>query len=463
MSKKNNAREAFKEIPSVDEILNKIKDSEHIPYHLLKTNIRELLENLRIDIKNNKSPKNISEYISDRVDIILKKNSFSSLKSIINGTGIILNTGLGRAPLSKEIIDSISDTIYPYCNLEVDYNTNKRNNRLDHIEPLINSLVECDSSIMVNNNAAAVMIMLNSLCRNKKVVISRGQQVEIGGSFRIPDIIKSSGCKMIEVGTTNKTKLSDYEDAIDEKTAAILYVHTSNYKVVGFTEFVDFKKLADLCKDKGIYLLFDLGSGAIYDSESKKIPFERKVREYVKLGADIVTYSGDKLLGGIQSGIISGKKDLVGKIYKNPIYRTMRCDKYRIALMEKILRSYNSSKVINDNNLSINLFLRSRGELLALAKKIVEKINNRIKKIYNIEISNSLVEAGSGSLPTEKIESIAISFTSSKISTNKISNKLRSADTPIFNYINNDKVYVDLKAIPDDQVDILIKQINKCL
>jgi len=463
MSKKNNAREAFKEIPSVDEILNKIKDSEHIPYHLLKTNIRELLENLRIDIKNNKSPKNISEYISDRVDIILKKNSFSSLKSIINGTGIILNTGLGRAPLSKEIIDSISDTIYPYCNLEVDYNTNKRNNRLDHIEPLINSLVECDSSIMVNNNAAAVMIMLNSLCKNKKVIISRGQQVEIGGSFRIPDIIKSSGCKMIEVGTTNKTKLSDYEDAIDEKTAAILYVHTSNYKVVGFTEFVDFKKLADLCKDKGIYLLFDLGSGAIYDSESKKIPFERKVREYVKLGADIVTYSGDKLLGGIQSGIISGKKDLVGKIYKNPIYRTMRCDKYRIALMEKILRSYNSSKVINDNNLSINLFLRSRGELLALAKKIVEKINNRIKKIYNIEISNSLVEAGSGSLPTEKIESIAISFTSSKISTNKISNKLRSADTPIFNYINNDKVYVDLKAIPDDQVDILIKQINKCL
>ena len=463
MSKKNNAREAFKEIPSVDEILNKIKDSEHIPYHLLKTNIRELLENLRIDIKNNKSPKNISEYISDRVDIILKKNSFSSLKSIINGTGIILNTGLGRAPLSKEIIDSISDTIYPYCNLEVDYNTNKRNNRLDHIEPLINSLVECDSSIMVNNNAAAVMIMLNSLCKNKKVIISRGQQVEIGGSFRIPDIIKSSGCKMIEVGTTNKTKLSDYEDAIDEKTAAILYVHTSNYKVVGFTEFVDFKKLADLCKDKGIYLLFDLGSGAIYDSESKKIPFERKVREYVKLGADIVTYSGDKLLGGIQSGIISGKKDLVGKIYKNPIYRTMRCDKYRIALMEKILRSYNSSKVINDNNLSINLFLRSRGELLALAKKIVEKINNRIKKIYNIEISNSLVEAGSGSLPTEKIESIAISFTSSKISTNKISNKLRSADTPIFNYINNDKVYVDLKAIPDDQVNILIKQINKCL
>ena len=463
MSKKNNAREAFKEIPSVDEILNKIKDSEHIPYHLLKTNIRELLENLRIDIKNNKSPKNISEYISDRVDIILKKNSFSSLKSIINGTGIILNTGLGRAPLSKEIIDSISDTIYPYCNLEVDYNTNKRNNRLDHIEPLINSLVECDSSIMVNNNAAAVMIMLNSLCKNKKVVISRGQQVEIGGSFRIPDIIKSSGCKMIEVGTTNKTKLSDYEDAIDEKTAAILYVHTSNYKVVGFTEFVDFKKLADLCKDKGIYLLFDLGSGAIYDSESKKIPFERKVREYVKLGADIVTYSGDKLLGGIQSGIISGKKDLVGKIYKNPIYRTMRCDKYRIALMEKILRSYNSSKVINDNNLSVNLFLRSRDELLALAKKIVEKINNRIKKIYNIEISNSLVEAGSGSLPTEKIESIAISFTSSKISTNKISNKLRSADTPIFNYINNDKVYVDLKAIPNDQVDILIKQINKCL
>ena len=463
MNTKNNVREAFKQIPSVDEILSNIKYDKDIPSHLLKTKVRELLENLRKDIKNNKIPKNIPKHIYHKVEGIIKDIASPSLKNVINGTGIILNTGLGRAPLSKKIIDSVSNSIYPYCNLEVNENTNKRSNRLDHIEPLINSLVNSESSIMVNNNAGAVMIMLNSLCKNKKVIISRGQQVEIGGSFRIPDIIKSSGCKMVEVGTTNKTKLSDYENAIDSKTSAILVVHTSNYKVVGFTETVDFKELAILCKEKGIHLLFDLGSGAIYNSKSADIPFERKVSEYIDLGADIVTYSGDKLLGGIQSGIISGKSNLVNKIYINPMYRTLRCDKYRIALTEKILRTYNSSSDVNDDNLSINLFLRSKDELIVLAERVLKKISTNIKKDYNIEITDTTVEAGSGSLPTEKINSVALSLNSKNISPNKISDKLRSSDIPIFNYINNEKVYIDLKAIPDDQINILIKQINTCL
>ena len=463
MNKKNNAREAFQKIPSVDDILNNVKDKEGIPDHLLKTKVREFLDKLRKEIKNQKIPNDIPKYISTMVEKIIATNKSSSLKSIINGTGIILNTGLGRAPISKDIILSVAESIYPYCNLEVDKDTNKRSNRLDHIEPLINSLVNCEKSLMVNNNAAAVMIMLNSLCENNKVIISRGQQVEIGGSFRIPDIIKSSGCKMVEVGTTNKTKLSDYEDAIDSKTSAILVVHTSNYKVVGFTETVDFKELAILCKEKGIHLLFDLGSGAIYNSKFADIPFERKVSEYIDLGADIVTYSGDKLLGGIQSGIISGKSNLVNKIYINPMYRTLRCDKYRIALTEKILRTYNSSSDVNDDNLSINLFLRSKDELIVLAERVLKKISTNIKKDYNIEIIDTTVEAGSGSLPTEKINSVALSLNSKNISPNKISDKLRSSDIPIFNYINNEKVYIDLKAIPDDQINILIKQINTCL
>lgn len=463
MNKKNNAREAFQEIPSVDDILSNVKDKEGIPNHLLKTKVKEFLDKLRKEIKNQKIPNDIPKYISTIVGKIIATNKSSSLKSIINGTGIILNTGLGRAPISKDIILSVVEAIYPYCNLEVDKETNKRSNRLDHIEPLINSLVNCEKSLMVNNNAAAVMIMLNSLCKNKKVIISRGQQVEIGGSFRIPDIIKSSGCKMVEVGTTNKTKLSDYENAIDSNTSAILVVHTSNYKVVGFTETVDFKELAILCKEKEIHLLFDLGSGAIYNSKSANIPFERKISDYIKLGADIVTYSGDKLLGGIQGGIISGNKKLVKKIYKNPMYRTLRCDKYRIALMEKILRTYNSTDEINSDNLSINLFLRPQKQLARMAEKILKKVNKKIKEKYNFKITETLVEAGSGSLPIEKMKSIGISMESEDISSNKISSKLRSADTPVFNYINNNKVYIDLKAIPNDQVNILIKQLNTCL
>ena len=463
MKNKNNVREAFQKIPSVDEILFKIKDKESIPGHLLKTKVRELLKKLRQDIHNQKIPKNIPKYISTKVEKIITTNKSSSLKSVINGTGIILNTGLGRAPISKDIILSVADTIYPYCNLEVDEDTNKRGNRLDHVDPLINSLVESEKSLMVNNNAAAVMIMLNSLCKNKSVIISRGEQVEIGGSFRIPDIIKSSGCKMVEVGTTNKTKLSDYKKAIDSKTSAILVVHTSNYKVVGFTETVDFKELATLCKERGIQLLFDLGSGAIYNSKSSNIPFERQINDYLKFGADIVTYSGDKLLGGIQSGIISGKKKLVEKIYKNPMYRTLRCDKYRISLMEKILRTYNSTTEINSNNLSINLFLRSKEELFNLAEGVLNKVNKTLKKKYNFKIVDTQVEAGSGSLPIEKIESIAISISSQHISENKISKALRTSDTPVFNYINNKVVYIDLKAIPNDQINILINQLNTCL
>ena len=342
MSKTNDVREALKKIPSLDEILQSF-NLENIPLHLFKDRLRKSLQKIRDNIKNNNIPDDIFKYTLDRASKDFDYVSNSSLKRIINGTGIILNTGLGRAPISKSILDSVSESIYPYCNLEINIETNKRGERLSHVDPLINSLVGSEKSILVNNNAAAVMIMLNSLCKGKKVIISRGQQVEIGGSFRIPDIIKSSGCKMVEVGTTNKTHLNDYAKAIDEKTSAILYVHTSNYKITGFTNEVDLKELSNLCKKHKISLLCDLGSGAIYNNNNF-ISLEKEVRNYLKDGVDIVTYSGDKLLGGIQSGLISGKNDYIKRIHKNPMYRTLRCDKYRIALLEKILRTYITTK-----------------------------------------------------------------------------------------------------------------------
>ena len=463
MSKINDAREALKKIPSLDKILFKSNKSKEVPSHLLKSKINHFLSVLRLEINEGKIPDNIPNYIQQKVEKIILLNSIHSLRSVINGTGIILNTGLGRAPLSKDMILSVAESIYPYSNLEVDIISNSRGNRLDHISPMINSLVGSEQSLMVNNNAAAVMIMLNSICKNKKVIISRGEQVEIGGSFRIPDIIESSGCKMVEVGTTNKTKLSDYENAIDKDTAAILVVHTSNYKVVGFTESVDFDKLSQLCKSKGVELLFDLGSGAIINDTSSNIPFERKINEYLSSGASVVTYSGDKLLGGIQSGLLSGKKELIDKIYKNPMYRTLRCDKYRIALMEKILRTYDSRDSVSKSNLSLQLFLRSRDLLDKNAQEVIKKLNKNIKKKFTFKIIDTLVEAGSGSLPTEKIESVAITIKSNVLSANKISKKLRLCDTPIFNYIKNDLVHIDFKAITDDQLDIISEQINICL
>ena len=463
MTHNTDARAAFKQIPSVDEILSNLSKSETAPTHLLKTNIDKFLNKLREEIKSGDIPLDIPKYISLGVNKIINKSNKNNLRSVINGTGIILNTGLGRAPISKDIISSVADSIYPYCNLEVDIDSNSRSNRLDHISPLINSLVGSEKSLMVNNNAAAVMIMLNSICKNKKVIISRGEQVEIGGSFRIPDIIKSSGCEMVEVGTTNKTNLSDYEDAIDEDTGAILVVHTSNYKVVGFTESVDFKQLGELCNKKGVNLLFDLGSGAILNSKSKDIPFERKINEYLKLGANIVTYSGDKLLGGIQTGIISGDKSLIDNIYANPMYRTLRCDKYRIALMERVLRTYDSRNKVSKDNLSISLFLRSISELQKYAQEVITSIDDKLKQDYTFMAIETKVEAGSGSLPVEKIDSIAITIKSTNTSSNTISRKLRSANIPVFNYVRNDLVHIDLKAVPEDQINDLIQQINTCL
>ena len=464
MTKKENVREAFKEIPSLDKILRSIDlELDSLPLHLIKTKIKESLQKIRLEINNNNIPKDIYNYTIDKVLEDVKYISTPSLKSLINGTGIILNTSLGRAPISKSILDSVSDTIYPYCNLEINLKNNTRGERLDHINPLINSLVGSEKSILVNNNAAAVMIMLNSLCFGKKVIISRGQQVEIGGSFRIPDIIESSGCKMVEVGTTNKTSIDDYAKAIDDETAAILHVHTSNYKIIGFTQEVDLKDLSNLCNNNKINLLCDLGSGSIYNKKNHFIPVEREVKKYISVGVDVVTYSGDKLLGGALGGIISGMSNVIEKIHANPMYRTLRCDKYRIALFEKILRTYITTKKITNDNLSIMLFERTQMQLRDNANKIVKSINSKINTKYNIAIQESEVEAGSGSLPTEKISSIAILISSKEISSDTISVRLRSCSTPILTYIKNDRVFIDLKAITDSQLDLVSEMINSCL
>tara|TARA_B100000700_G_scaffold327719_1_gene443165 strand:- start:797 stop:2194 length:1398 start_codon:yes stop_codon:yes gene_type:complete len=455
-------REALKLIPSIDEILNKNEISnKDTPLDFLKFNISNRLNEIRKAFQQEKHLDNPIDYIKNQINDILFKVCQKSLKPVINGTGIILHTGLGRAPISKEIlIDGIIQN-YPYSNLEININNGKRGDRNTHISTLISSVCYAEESIVVNNNAAAVMLTLNSLCNNKEVIISRGQQVEIGGSFRIPDVIEKSNSKMVEVGTTNKTHINDYNNAINNKTGAILYVHTSNYKVIGFTNEIDIKKLSKLAKKHNIPLIIDLGSGSIFDFNAFGLPMEKMIKKYMDLGADIITFSGDKLLGGPQSGIISGQKSLVKLIKKNSIYRAVRCDKIRISILENILRTYYSSKNVSDKNLAIQLFLRSKNELENISKKILTGISKKIIKDFDIMFESSFVEAGSGSLPTEQMESIALSFKSKTISTNKLYKKFISFDTPIIGYIKHDTFFIDLKAIPNDQIELLIHSINK--
>lgn len=449
-----NQHNLYKDIPSVDQIFNDLALELSLPRNLIKNIILDSIELLKLNIKNNRIKKNIKEELYLLIDEKLHKINKPQLNKVINGTGIVLHTGLGRAPISKDIFNKALDSIYPYANLELNLSSGDRGERNKHINYLINSITGSEASIVVNNNASAVLLTLNTLSENKKVIISRGQQIEIGGSFRIPDVINKSNCKMVEVGTTNKTHLKDYEGPIDEDCGLILYAHTSNYKVVGFTEEVSLADLSILSKKNKIPLVVDLGSGALVDFSKLNLPFENLVSWYINSGSDIVTFSGDKLIGGPQCGIICGSKKLINKIHENPLYRALRCDKFTISLLEHSLKTFLSDKEVSSDNMTISLLNRGRDEIRMLGNKIIKKINKKLILDNNIELVDSNVEAGSGSLPTKNIESCAIKI-KSDIKPKAISELFRNASIPVVGYINKGNYFIDLKAIPQDQIKIL--------
>ena len=463
MSNANQVREAFREIPSVDEILSKFS---HIlntaPYPLYLQTIRSVLNDVRKDIQNSSSIKDISTYTLGKVEQALNAVSTLNLQQVINGTGIILHTGLGRAPLSTKLVGDALKNVVPYSNLELDLPKGKRGERTKHVERYINSLTGSEAALAVNNNAAAVLLMLNSLAEGKEVIISRGEQVEIGGSFRIPDVIKKSGCKMIEVGTTNKTHLSDYENEITSNTGAILVAHTSNYKVMGFTKTVELAELSAMAKRKKISLILDLGSGAIADFHKLGLPHEPTVQSYLKSGASVVSFSGDKLLGGPQTGIICGKKTLIRKIHKNPLYRVLRSDKFTYTILEATLRTYLTPTDVQKENLTMTLFNRRQAELLKIGKKIVKKLPAKTVKKFGMEIKKTEVEAGSGSLPLEKFPSAAIVF-KGDIKASELNSKFRSTPNPVLGYITGNRFHIDLKAIPATQEKQLLSSLISVL
>jgi len=394
----------------------------------------------------------------------VKLLSNSSIQNVINGTGIVLHTNFGRAPIGETILQNVTKKLSGYVNLEVDLETGKRDDRLNHLSDLLAAIANTDGGIIVNNNAAAVLLSLNTFAEGKEVIVSRGQEVEIGGSFRIPDIVEKSNCKLVEVGTTNRTHLKDYEKVINKNTTLLLWVHTSNYIVKGFTKSTTLKELVELGKRKRIPVLADLGSGALINLSDSGLPEEITVQETIKSGVSIVTFSGDKLLGGPQSGVIVGKNSALKKIKSNPLYRALRCDKFTIALMDETLRTYKTDS-ISKNNLSNALLQTSQKILRNRAGKLISEIKPSVIKRLKIKIIDSTVEAGSGSLPEEKIESIALEFRvqSSGISNQveELARKFRTRLNPIVGYINKGMFYIDLKAVLPEQYPDLIKTINE--
>ena len=448
----------LRNLPSVNDILDSINAIQYnLPYRLILKTIRQSISEFRSEIMNGNDLA-VTDLIPKIKNELEKLNS-SSLQSVINGTGIILHTGLGRAPISEEILNNSFDKLSGYINIELDLHNGNRGERANHVNFLLDGLTGSKESIVVNNNASAVLLALNTFGEKKEVIVSRGEQVEIGGSFRIPDVIKKAGCHLVEVGTTNRTHLKDYQNAITKQTGLLLVAHTSNYIVKGFTKSVEIEELVLLAKKRKIPLIIDLGSGALADLQKLELPFEPVVQFYIKAGVDAVTFSGDKLLGGPQCGIICGKQGVIKKIRNNALYRALRCDKIIYTILEETLRTYYNSTIIKPQNLTWTLFQRKMIELEEIGNFIISNLSSEILKNSGLKLNNSKVEAGSGSLPTQNIESRALSFKSKLLKPKQLHRKFLSQKPAILGYIHNNQFNIDLKAILKNQQDHLLKSI----
>jgi len=452
------AQNQLKELPSVSEVLLECKSSKSLNNKYMAYIIKSNLESYRRAAKKG-SLKPKRAQITQNILSEVERLTAPSLQSVINGTGIVLHTGLGRAPMKESTAKNAAKRVAGYTNLEFDLPTGTRGQRQDHVNGLLSALTGAQSSMAVNNNAAAVLLALNELGEGKEVIVSRGQQVEIGGSFRIPDVVKKSGCILKEVGSTNRTHLKDYEKAITKKTGMILWVHTSNYVVRGFTHDVSLSDLVQLGKKKRVPIVADLGSGALVDLSEKGIPKDMLVQDVVKSGVGLVTFSGDKLLGGPQAGLIVGTKTLVNKLKTNPIARAVRCDKWSLAFLEESLRSFGDHGP-SKNNLTISLMMASRKALTKRGEIILSHLPKKAKDKLGISLVESEVEAGSGSLPEEKLDSMAFRFKPNGISASKLATQFRMGDTPVVGYIHGHTFYIDLKAVIPGQEKELVGAIS---
>lgn len=460
----------FTLIPKVDELLDNKKIIElmdTIPRQVIIDSIREETDLIREKIKNGKN----SDFIRNEIDSIighiakraLDKHSYK-LKRVINATGVVIHTNLGRSLLNDHVLDNIRNTSLHYTNLEFDLEKGQRGSRYSHLEDLITKITGAQASMVVNNNAAAVMLVLSTLCKGKEVIVSRGELVEIGGSFRVPDVMEESGGQLVEVGTTNKTHIWDYENAINENTGALLKVHTSNYRIVGFTSSVDSLDLKSLKEIYNIPLIEDLGSGVLIDLSSYGLEYEPTVQDSLNKGVDIVTFSGDKLLGGPQAGIIVGKKEYIDKMKKNPLTRAIRVDKFTLSALEATFRLFLDESEAVSKIPTLKMITMPIEEIDKKAKLLKDLIVDKdLNKIRSIEIESDYSQVGGGSLPLERLETKCLVISLENMSIQKFEVGLRNLDIPIIPRVNKDKVYFDLRTIDHKELEIVTNGIGELL
>jgi L-seryl-tRNA(Ser) seleniumtransferase len=457
----------FREIPKVDEVLEwpEVRtDAEKFPRWALLDAVRETLARRRDLLGSLTGPADDTggerAGLAAQVLASLSRRGRPSLRPVINASGIIVHTNLGRSPLAREALEQIDRVARGYSNLEYSLERGERGSRQDHGEELLRRITGAESALAVNNNAAAVFLCLNTVAEGREVVVSRGQLVEIGGSFRIPDVMRKSGAVLREVGTTNKTKAADYREAIGPATALLMRVHTSNFRVVGFTAAVDLPELVAIGRAAAVPVLDDLGSGSLIDLAPHGLPGEPTVQSAVAAGADLVTFSGDKLLGAPQAGLIVGRGDLIDRIRKNPLHRAMRIDKLTLAGLEATLRLYLEGERGWERIPTVRMIAEPVDMVRKRARRALRRLSPESRALWRAAVVTTTCQVGGGALPVEPLPSAALALGGEGRPAHRLEEALRQAPLAVIGRLQEGRLLLDMRTVAEEDVATLAAAVD---
>jgi L-seryl-tRNA(Ser) seleniumtransferase len=461
--------EFLRQLPSVDQVLGAdslVELSARYRRDALADLVRDVLDHWRTLLRTGDVVASRAELVEAICNDVIERCSVweePSMRTVINATGVVLHTGLGRAPLSQSARQALGDTA-GYTNIEYDLLGGRRGERTAHVEELLCQLCGAEAVAIVNNNAAAVLLALSALARGRNVLVSRGQLVEIGGSFRIPDVIESSGAHIREVGTTNRTHLQDYEAAIDDGVGAILVVHPSNYRVRGFTAEASLEELAVLARSSGVPLIYDLGGGVLEDLTQWALPPEPVVRDELGRGADVVTFSGDKVLGGPQVGIVAGREPFIKTMRTHAMMRALRCDKLTYGALSATLQHYRLKPDLLCEQIPVLRMLRqSRESVEERARTLASALDALESDRVNVVVIESIAQAGSGALPLEELPSFAVALAVRHTGVEEFARRLRCGSVAVVGRIEHERLLLDMRTVADGEIDDVIRAIEAVL
>ena len=454
----------YRGLPSVDAMLQDMtSETDQWGHAPVAEILRSVLALLRDTIASGEKPDISKQAVRDTANRQLLERDVSTLKPILNLTGTVLHTNLGRASLPPEALAAVTQVASTPSSLEFNLQTGKRGDRESHIEALICELTGAEAATAVNNNAAAVLLTLNTLALQREVPVSRGELVEIGGSFRIPEVMQRSGCTLVEIGATNRTHLKDYRGAINQNTAVLMKVHTSNYRVEGFTHAVDEGELAALAREHALPFVIDLGSGNLVDLAALGLPDEPTARQALENGADLITFSGDKLLGGPQAGLIAGKAELIQKIKDNPLKRALRLDKMTLAALAEVLKLYRDPQRLTQRLPTLRLLTRTQAEISAQAQLLLPGVRTALSQNFTIETADCHSQIGSGSLPIETLPSSALvisPLSGDDRALRALAKQLRDLPLPIIGRVHKNALWLDLRCLEEEQQQAFVEQLS---